>query len=595
MPAKVHKKHSALTEKILSLYSIAFLIVGYYFFLFHYSFTYNFQPGVTGFYYSFVFFAFYLLGFAYSRLAYKSTVELHFFDIIMLVLFFLLIVCICTDSPGLNLHNEVLCNAGAMMVIYFIARQLPDAHIDKYLLPVLLLFFVYEIWLGIRDVYYNYNKPDLLLLVNGSLKNAGIYSIYLTVHIPVLSHYLDKAGAGKWTKVIIMSAIILLVGYLLFITQSRISMICLSAIIGIFIFRNTKRLNSKPVAVIISLLLLVFLYFVLQGLIDLRPGSVSGRYLIWKITLKNLWENVWFGVGYGNFYRNYPSWQIQYFEQLPLEKLSEGLHADDISVAFNEPLQLLAETGIAGVGIGIVLMKAFFSPGHMRRDKKLFWLRITLIIMIVSSFTSYTFHVTAILFLFVLLLAYLSTLAFKKTVQFASKWFSVFMMAGALLMLTKSVAICGRVAEWNAVQYDPLISADQRLQSFKRLYPYLKNNGKFLLDYGENLYLSKHADAVKILEESKNEYISIKALELLGDAYNQQGDMLQSIKNHEELVNLIPYKFAYKNTLLGLYMNAGDTTNAKRMANMILKMPVKKESSFIERIKQDMDVFLRTR
>ena len=541
-----------------------------------------------------VFSGFYLLVLAYSWLVYKSSVELHLFDIVILLLFFLLIVYICIARPGFSLHNEVLCNGVAMMIIYFIVRQLQAKYIDNYLLPALLLFFVYEIWLGIKDVYYNYNKPDLFLLANGSLKNSGIYSIYLTVHLPVLCHYFDKAGAGKWIRIITLSSVMLIVGYLLFITQSRTSMICLSAIIGIFCFRKVKRINSKLVIVIISLLLIFGIYFILQGLIDLRPGSVSGRYLIWKITLKNISENIWFGVGYGNFYRHYLWWQIQYFEQLPVERLAEGLHADETYVAFNEPLQFLAETGITGAIIGILLMKAFFLSATLVKEKKLFWLRIALIVMIVSGFTSYTFHVTAILFLFTLLLAYLSPWAFKKRVQPASTWFSPFIMAGTLLLLIKSMAIAGKVAEWNAVQNDPLISADQRLQSFKHLYPYLKDNGKFLLDYGENLYLSKHPEAIKVLEESKNEYASIKALELLGDAYNLQGDMQQSIKNYSQLANLVPYKFAYKNTLWGLYVNAGDTTNAKRMANLILKMPVKIESPFIDGIKHDMDVFLRT-
>jgi hypothetical protein len=45
---------------------------------------------------------------------------------------------------------------------------------------------------------------------------------------------------------------------------------------------------------------------------------------------------------------------------------------------------------------------------------------------------------------------------------------------------------------------------------------------------------------------------------------------------------ICPYKFAYKNTLFGLYRMAGDTANAKRMANLILKMPVKKESPVID-------------
>lgn len=591
---KIHNKNNALIQKFLNLYSLIFLLAVYYFFLIHYSFTYNFQPGIIGSYYIVVFSGFYLLALAYCWLVYKCSVELHLFDIIILLLFFLLIACICTNRPGLNLHNEVLCNGVAMMVIFFIARQLQPEYIDKYLLPALLLFFVYEIWLGIKDVYYNYNKQDLFLLVNGTLKNSGIYSIYLTVHLPVLCYYLEKAGAGKWVRIITISSVMLMVGYLLFITQSRISMICLSAFIGIFLFRRVNRLNSKLVIIIISLLLLIGVYFLLQGLIDLRPGSVSGRYLIWKITLKNLSENLGFGVGYGNFYRHYPHWQIQYFGQLPAERLAEGLHADEVYVAFNEPLQFLAETGIAGAVSGILLMMAFFLSANMFREKKLFWLKIALIVMIVSGFTSYTFHVTTILFLFTLLLAYLSPWAFIKSVKVKSTWLIPFIMAGSLLLLNKSLPVSEKVAAWNTVQNDPLISADQRLQSFKHLYPYLKNNGKFLLDYGENLYLSKQLDAIKILEESKNEYISIRALELLGDAYNLQGDMQQSIKNYRMLANLIPYKFAYKNTLFGLYMNAGDTTNAKRMAGMILKMPVKKENPFIDRIKHDMDVFLRT-
>jgi hypothetical protein len=48
---------------------------------------------------------------------------------------------------------------------------------------------------------------------------------------------------------------------------------------------------------------------------------------------------------------------------------------------------------------------------------------------------------------------------------------------------------------------------------------------------------------------------------------------------------LIPYKFAYTDKLLDLYLNNNDLANARKTAQLIAVLPVKKDSQAVRNVK----------
>jgi hypothetical protein len=55
---------------------------------------------------------------------------------------------------------------------------------------------------------------------------------------------------------------------------------------------------------------------------------------------------------------------------------------------------------------------------------------------------------------------------------------------------------------------------------------------------------------------------------------------------------LIPYKFAYTDKLLDLYLNNNDLANARKTAQLITVLPVKKDSQAVRKIKSKASTIL---
>jgi tetratricopeptide (TPR) repeat protein len=148
---------------------------------------------------------------------------------------------------------------------------------------------------------------------------------------------------------------------------------------------------------------------------------------------------------------------------------------------------------------------------------------------------------------------------------------------------------------WHNLRNNYTLSRDETKANYADLYPTLKHDGKFLTEYGGYL-IEDSADcikAVEVLERAKQYFISRKTIEATGYAYWQLKNYSKAIENFEWLSNFIPSLFAPKYELLKLYNEKGDNENAKRMANIILTMPVKIPSDRVEQIKEDTKKILQ--
>lgn len=125
---------------------------------------------------------------------------------------------------------------------------------------------------------------------------------------------------------------------------------------------------------------------------------------------------------------------------------------------------------------------------------------------------------------------------------------------------------------------------------YANVYSNLKNDGKFLADYGNYLYEhnSDVDSAIKILEISKNKFISRESIEILAYLYIEQKEYSKAIKYFEWLVNYIPSRFSYRLELIKLYQKMQRIDKARQLANFTLHMPVKILSSDVLLIKNEI-------
>ncbi len=126
-----------------------------------------------------------------------------------------------------------------------------------------------------------------------------------------------------------------------------------------------------------------------------------------------------------------------------------------------------------------------------------------------------------------------------------------------------------------------------RLQSYKNLYPSLKENPKFLLDYGQFLFSIGDSNSIWVLEYSKRLFINSAVLQTLTSVYKEKKDYRNATINARQLADFIPYKYQYKKQLLDLYHNTQDTINVKTISEFIVAMPIKKPSKEVDLIKEE--------
>ncbi|MFH2070939.1 MAG: tetratricopeptide repeat protein [Elusimicrobiota bacterium] len=145
----------------------------------------------------------------------------------------------------------------------------------------------------------------------------------------------------------------------LYWTQTRAAWIGFAVSIAIFGFLGIKTLKTR--VIFLSVFLAVVAAFsVITWNVWLRHQAHP---LIWKDTL-NMWlHSPLFGTGPGTFHINFPGFASK--ELLSIWPQTQNI----INDAHNEYLQILSETGVAGLGIFMVILFYFFrtATGMVKR------------------------------------------------------------------------------------------------------------------------------------------------------------------------------------------------------------------------------------
>ncbi|MEO9210145.1 MAG: O-antigen ligase family protein, partial [Ginsengibacter sp.] len=378
--------------------------------------------------------------------------------------------------------------------------RLSSSFLLHFFLPILIsIFFLIELGIGLNQFLRNLNTGnDLSSAITGSLQNSGVYSYFLIICLPLLFYSLKIVPGSKIIKNIVLIVTLMSIVIILISTQSRTAII--TFIIALtFLFHSRvndkiKRalrfnMNNK---LVISLILAGLIIGIMYCLIQIRPESFAGRIFIWQTAIKHFPDNLFIGTGIGMFSYYYPLWQIEYFSSHQSPPISYFLNADETHVAFNEPLQVLIETGLVGFSGGVILLIYLFKIKSGENRTFIGTVKKTLILILIAGLSSYPLHCNGIMFLLAFCIAGL--LVNKKNVptfgirKFSSLGISLFVMVQFLISLValKSMNHYLSISKWNTLREDLLMPPSEMRTGYLELYPLLSTNGKFLLDMGEH-------------------------------------------------------------------------------------------------------------
>lgn len=214
----------------------------------------------------------------------------------------------------------------------------------------------------------------------------------------------------------------------------------------------------------------------------LKKDSANGRLFIWQNTVSAYWKTPLFGVGIDGFERAFAEAQHDYFEK---EKVLEqdNRHVEMAGIvesAFNEPLALFLLLGAVG-GV-LAAMVLFFKLQRLTAYS------CVAVALLVASFFSYTFYIPSIAIVFLFAVAQLP----DRRVR-GGRYVNVLMFGimGIVVLFFDFREFGRREAyrKWknNAVYYT-WEDYQSVVKEYGKLYPVLKNDFKFLFEYGHSLH-----------------------------------------------------------------------------------------------------------
>lgn len=606
-----------VNRTIASVLGTAGWCVCFLFFVFHYQFAFNYETEQNNQYYLVLLLP---LVSAHLVLSFLDK-EVVFTKGVLLWLSAVTLFCsLLLFSNYYSFGNEYFF---VLISVFFISGGLyftkHPVCIDV-IIALILSIYVFELYSGVLQWAENRYNSDTALSVKGTLENSGVYACYLVVHLPLLNfareNLIAKISKRYALTVLITFLLLLSISILLiYQTQSRTAYISLFVTItawmlhkyGQKMWRKVKQL-FWIVSISMCLMVLVALSMVLSYLFYMKKMSAMGRLMKTEITLQHIADQFWMGTGIGRFTWYYPQWQAAYFKNASNPPKDYFLSAGESYVIFNEWLQWFKTVGVLGSVATMLLLICFFRAKSAAYGSLFNTLKLTVVAVMACGFTSYPLHVNAFLLLLGFCFAAVSVLSGKKNIPrwqlvASSKLLQASFHRVLLITIVLSVLVFTMVKgfstyqaarQWQQIRF--VSSAyNNKIKQYAELYNNLKTDGKFLTDYGAQLMKDsiQRESAVSILKEGRSYFINRQATELLVEACAETGQNREAIDLQEWLCYYLPNKFSTQRRLLEMYQADNDSSNVKRIAHVILAMPVKIPSLEVDQAKAEAEQALK--
>lgn len=370
--------------------------------------------------------------------------------------------------------------------LYAVFRVIKGLRLANYMTFAVMLCGIYQSCLVLGQLLGYGISNHLRFVVTGSFFNPGPCGIFLAgvfvLAVAMMKKGYRKVGINLMFVRYVTACVTFGVTLVALVpTMSRAGWI--GALVGVMLlyrreivaWGNTRRRWVIGGGIVGMIVVLTLFYL-------LKKDSANGRLFIWQNTVSAYWKTPLFGVGIDGFERAFAEAQHDYFEK---EKVLEqdNRHVEMAGVvesAFNEPLALFLLLGAVG-GV-LAAMVLFFKLQRLTAYS------CVAVALLVASFFSYTFYIPSIAIVFLFAVAQLP----DRRVR-GGRYVNVLMFGimGIVVLFFDFREFGRREAyrKWknNAVYYT-WEDYQSVVKEYGKLYPVLKNDFKFLFEYGHSLH-----------------------------------------------------------------------------------------------------------
>jgi tetratricopeptide (TPR) repeat protein len=484
-----------------------------------------------------------------------------------------------------------------LVVLYFYFRLIYHTNI-KYAFPSFCIFiiitgFIEAIW-GLCQLYGWSDSYHSHFLMTGSFFNPGIYAGYLAVVFPVSLYTFLSKKEGLYESldcfVIIrifsgISCVVIL--FVLPASMSRTAWIAtlVSSIAVLLLYLKNKRIK-RNIQLRYRKYIIVFLVIcpvLIYSLYSLKKDSVNGRFLIWKVVIQMI-PTYPLGVGLGNFSGIYGNTQVQYLNSHAKDRLI----AENTNYAFNEYLQILAESGI--VSFLLFAMIIITALHNMLKTNNLYLFSALISLLLLALF-SYPFSNLP----FLIILMFLLGSSIQEVSEDNSKSYRILLFTLSTFCLVVFCIIDRYPAylayqKWkNNRELFAVNNYHEAVKNYKPLYPFLYDQIEYLFEYAQSLSKSEQFTASNIVLE--------RAIQMNCDPmlYILMGKNYQALKLYNKAEHcflkasqIVPNRIYPHYLLAKLYAEIGLIDKSKEAAFIVINQHPKIPSIAVTEMKNEM-------
>ena len=424
--------------------------------------------------------------------------------------------------------------------------------------------------------------------VTGMFSNPGHYAAFLLVCLPVTIYWLagsrrPQLRSGMIVRSLALLALLASVGLLVYVS-SRASLLAIALtlpVLGIktgFWQRITRRMSLPQRWTGLLILIAVFLAACVY-LYGAKPGSSTGRRLIYTVSLGMVADHPLTGVGSDEFKAGYDLYQARYFKQP--RPSGEVLVADNDNFAFNEYLQFTIEEGALGWLFALPILLLLVKKGIIcPQGRETFLFLPFLVFLLTNCCFFYALHIlpvmgTCIFFAGIMPGGRTITLRHHKS------WVLILLLSAVVLTGSQTVWYWRKFRAyetWTDV-LQHVYTSPEKERIYKELYVSLSNDGYFLFNYGTFLLQEQDfGHALSMFEQSRQYVEADYTNSYIGDLLWKKGDLVSAEKYYLLAADMVPNRLQTKFKLMRLALDGGKRKEALFWAGAIIKAPLKVES-----------------
>ena len=506
---------------------------------------------------------------------------LYWGDTVVFVLFVYLLVHACATHA---LQSREFYLSVSYFTFYAVFRVIKGMRLANQVSIAVMLCGVYQSCLVLGQLLGYEASNHLRFVVTGSFFNPGPCGIFLAgvfvLAVAMMKKGYRKVGINLMFVRYVAACMAFCVTLVAMVpTMSRAGWI--GALVGVMLLYRKEIAGRIKISRrwvigggVMGLMIVLTLFYLL------KKDSANGRLFIWQNTITAYSKAPLFGVGIDGFERAYAEAQHDYFmKENALEQDNRYTElAGVVESAFNEPLALFLLLGATG---GILAAIVLFLK--LRRLTAYGCVAVSLL---VASLFSYTFYIPSIAILFLFAVAQLPDRKIG-TARYANVLMFGMMGVVALFFDFREYGHREAYREWknNAVYYT---GGDYQsiVEEYGKLYPVLKNDFKFLFEYGHSLHKAgRYEESNVILKQGTRHSADPMFWNITGNNYLALKQYDQGVAAYLRAYYTCPNRVYPLYLLTKLEGERGDTTMMNYYGRILLEKRPKVSSLAVDEMK----------